>query len=45
MNKIHLKCDANDGFVVNSFRQLLLCKLLLYKPPGYKVFCEPETVH
>ena len=45
VNKIHLKCDCNDGSVVNGLRQPMLYSFVLDKSPGYKVFCEPETVH
>ena len=44
-NKIHLKCDAIDGSVVNGVRQPILYSFVLDKPAGYKVFCEPETIH
>ena len=44
-NKIHLKCDAIDGSVVNGVRQPILYSFVLDKPSGYKVFCEPETIH
>ena len=44
-NKIHLKCDAIDGSVVNGIRQPILYSFVLDKPSGYKVFCEPETIH
>ena len=44
-NKIHLKCDAIDGSVVNGIRQSILYSFVLDKPSGYKVFCEPETIH
>ena len=44
-NKIHLKCDAIDGSVVNGIRQPILYSFVLDKPAGYKVFCEPETIH
>ena len=43
--KIHLKCDVIDGFVVNGLRRPILYSFVLNKLPGYKVFCEPETVH
>ena len=45
MNKIHLKCDAIDGSVVNGSRQTILFSFVLDKPAGYKVFCERETKH
>ena len=44
-DKIHLKCDAIDGSVVNGIRQPILFSFVLDKPPGYKVFSEPETIH
>ena len=44
-NKIHLKCDAIDGSVVNGIRQPILYSFVLDKPAGYKIFCEPETIH
>ena len=43
--KIHLKCDIIDGSVVNGLRQPILYSFVLNSLPGYKVFCEPETVH
>ena len=44
-NKIHLKCDAIDGSVVNGVRQPILYSFVLDKPSGYKVFSKPETIH
>ena len=44
-NKIHLKCDIIDGSVVNGLRQPILYSFVLDKLPGYKVFCESETIH
>ena len=44
-NKIHLKCDVIDGSVVNGLRQPILYSFVLDKKLGYKVFCEPETIH
>ena len=44
-NKIHLKCDAIDSSVVDGVRQPILYSFVLDKPSGYKVFCEPETIH
>ena len=43
--KIHLKCDAIDGSVVNGLRQPILYSFVLDKLPGYKVFSEAETIH
>ena len=42
--KIHLKCDVNEGSVVNGFRQPILYSFVLDEPAGYKVFFQPETV-
>ena len=44
-NKIHLKCECIDGSIQNGLRQPLLFSFVLDKPSGYKVFCEPETIH
>ena len=44
-NNIHLKCDVIDGSVVDSLRKPILYSFILDKLPGYKVFCEPETIH
>ena len=45
INKIHLKCDIVDGSVVNGVREPILFSFVLDKPSGYKVLCEPETIH
>ena len=44
-NKIHLKCDAIDGSEVDGVRQPTIYSFVLDKPSGYKVICEPETIH
>ena len=44
-NKIHLKCDCIDGTIQNGIRQPILFSFVLDKPAGYKVFCEPESIH
>ena len=44
-NKIHLKCDCIDCSVLNGIRHPILFSFVLDKLPGYKVFCEPETIH
>ena len=43
--KMHLKCDAIDGSVVNGIRNPILFSFVLDKKPGYKVFSEHETIH
>ena len=45
INKIHLKCDCIDGSIQDGVRQPILFSFVLDKPAGYKVFCEPETIH
>ena len=40
-----MKCDVIDGSVVDGVRQPILYSFVLDKPSGYKVFCEPETIH
>ena len=45
INKIHLKCDAIDGSIQDGLRQPILFSFVLDKPSGYKVFCQPETIH
>ena len=45
INKIHLKCDCIDGSIQDGVRQPILFSFVLDKPSGYKVFCQPETVH
>ena len=44
-NKIHLKCDCVDGSIQDGLRQPILFTFVLDKPSGYKIFCEPETIH
>ena len=44
-NKIHLKCDGIDGSIQDGIRQPILFSFDLDQPGGYKVFCEPETIH
>ena len=45
INKIHLKSDIFDGSIQDGIRQPILFSFVLYKKPGYKVFCEPELIH
>ena len=45
VNKIHLKCDIIDGCIQDGVRQPILFSFVLDKPSGYKVFCQPETIH
>ena len=45
VNKTHLKCDVIDGSIQDGIRQPILFSFVLDKPSGYKIFCEPETIH
>ena len=45
INKIHLKCDCIDGSIQDGVRQPILFSFVLDTPSGYKVFCQPETIH
>ena len=45
IDKNPLKSDVMDGSVVNRIREPKLLSFVLDKPPGYKVVCEPETIH
>ena len=44
-SKFPLKCDVIDGSIQNGLRQPILFSFVLDKPPGYKMFCKPETIH
>ena len=44
INKIQLKRDCFVGSVLNGVRQPILYNFVLDKPPGYKMFCDPETI-
>ena len=43
-NEIHLKSNVIDGSVQNDVRHPILFSFVLDKKPGFKVFCEPETI-
>ena len=40
-----MNCDVFNGSINNGVQQPILCSFHLGKPPGYKVFCEPETIN
>ena len=40
-----MRCYVIDGSVVNCLRQPIFYSFSLDKPVGYKVSCQPETVH
>ena len=35
---IHLKCDCNNGSIINGITDPILDSFVVYKTPGYKVF-------
>ena len=43
-NKRHLKKNIN-GSTINRVQQPILYSFVLDQPPGYKVFCKPETIN
>ena len=45
IDKIYFKSDCIDGSNQDGLRQPILFSFVLDKPSGYKVFCEPETIH
>ena len=45
IDKIHLKCDIIDGSIQDGVRQPILFSFVLDKPSGYKLLCQPETIH
>ena len=44
-NKIHLKCNCIHGSIQDGIRQPIINSFVLNKPSGYKIFCQPETIH
>ena len=40
-----MECDVIDGYIQDGIRQPILFSFVVDKPSGYKVFCEPETIH
>ena len=40
-----MKCDCIHGSIQDGVRQPIPFSFVLDKPSGYKVFCEPETIH
>ena len=39
-----MNCDVIKGSIIHGVQQPILCGFHLDKPPGYKFFCEPETI-
>ena len=44
INNIHIKCDVIVGSIQDGVRQPILFSFVLDEPPGYKIFCETETI-
>ena len=38
----NVKCDCNNGSIVNGIRELILYSLALSSPPGHKIYKEPR---
>ena len=45
INNTHLKADIFHGSVVNGIREPMLFSFVVDKTSGYKIFCQPETIH
>ena len=45
VDKFHIKCDVIDGSILNGLRQHISCSFVLDKLRGYRLFCEPGTIH
>ena len=41
IDKVHSKCDCNNGSVVKGTREAFLYSFGLSSPPGYKIYKEP----
>ena len=44
IDSILLKTDCFHGKVVNGVKKPKMYSFILNKPPGYKIFCSPETI-
>ena len=42
IDKIHLKCDCIQGYIVNGVREPILYSFALSSPPGHKIYEEPR---
>ena len=45
IGKIHLKCDLYSWFNFKWYQRTNTSSFNLDKPPGFKIFCERETIH
>ena len=45
LDNFYIRCDCDDGSVINGIRQPKLLRFLILQPPGFRVFCETETIH
>ena len=42
IDEVHLKCDCNNGSILNGVQQPILYSFALLKPPGHKIYKEPR---
>ena len=42
IDKVHLKCDCNNGSFVNGIREPVLYSFALDKPPSRKIYNDPR---
>ena len=45
IDKNNSSCVIFDGSVLHGLREPILYSFILEKPSGYKVFCQPKTIH
>ena len=45
IHKIHLKCDYDNGSILNGTGESVLFAFTLDKAPGFNIFFEPESIH
>ena len=43
LDKVHLKCDCNNGSIVNGIREPILYSFELSSPRGHKIYNEPRV--
>ena len=39
-----MKCDVNDGSIISGLRRPIFFSLVLNKPTGFKIFCDPGII-
>ena len=43
IDKVHLKCDCIQGYIINGVKECILYSFALSSPPGYKIYKEPRV--